>query len=98
MFHSGGTLTEANTRTSPTLRTIGFGTWTRAGHRRYHSVLRFSRFNPDGSFALTQKITRTIELSGDGTHFSANAAIDFFDAGGNPVNTGCATETAARFD
>jgi hypothetical protein len=98
MFHRGGTLTEANTRTSPTLRTIGYGTWSKRSHHRYDSVFRFSRYNPDGTFALVQKVTRTITLAGNGDHFAAEATIEFFDANGNPVNTGCATETATRLD
>jgi hypothetical protein len=96
MFIRGGTLLETGGR--PTARGPGLGTWQYLGGRRYSAVFRFFRFNPDGSFAGTRKVTRTIELSRDENEFTATASDELFDANDNVIETGCATETATRLE
>jgi hypothetical protein len=99
MFIRGGTLTELATRSSPSLRTPSFGTWGYVGSSQYTAVFRFSRFNPDGSFAATQKVSRIIELNPDGNAFSAISFVEVFDGNDNLIlPTGCATETATRLE
>lgn len=41
--------------------------------------MKFFRFNRDGSFAGTDRITRNIELSDDGKEFAATAFVEIFD-------------------
>lgn len=98
MFIRGGTLTETGAGASPTLRGPGLGTWQHLGGRHYISVFRFFRFNPDGSFAGTQKVTRTIDLSRDANEFTATASFEVFDANDGFIRAGCATETATRLE
>jgi hypothetical protein len=99
MFIRGGTLSELGALTNPILRGPGLGTWRYVGGDRYTAVFRFTRFNPDGTFAAIQKVTRTITLSQDSNTFAANAVVELFDVDGNPTAPpGCATETASRFE
>jgi hypothetical protein len=99
MFIRGGTLTELGAQTSSSLRTPSFGKWRYVGEHHYAAVFRFSRFNPDGSFAATQKVSRKITLDDDASMFSANALVELFDANDDPIAPiGCATETAKRLE
>jgi len=95
MFIHGGTLTE----TAPNLlRGSSLGTWGPVGAHDYTAVFRFFRFNPDGSFAGTTKVTRNIELSRDANEFTATGSFENFDANDNLISSGCATETASRLE
>jgi hypothetical protein len=51
-------------------------------------VFRYSRFNPDGTFFQTSKVTRQIRLSGDGDEFAANASVKVFDVNDVLVSKG----------
>jgi len=64
----------------------------------YAAVLRFFRFNHDGSVAETQKVTRRLDLSDDGMGFTGTAVVEVFDANDMLITAHCATETANRFD
>jgi len=97
MFNRGGTLLETSA-SSPTRRGLGLGTWQYVGGQNYSAVFRFFRFNADGSFAGTRRVARTIELGRDANEFTATASDEIFDANGNFVQTGCATETATRLE
>jgi len=99
MFIRGGTMTELAARSSPSLRTASLGTWGYVGRHQYTAVFRFSRFNPDGSFAATQKVSRVIDLNREGNAFSATSLVEIFDANDNLIlPTGCATETGTRLE
>jgi hypothetical protein len=93
-FGCGGTLIETGAHDKPNLCVLGQGTWRHTGGQNYRALLRFLRFNQDGTFAETQKVTRRIELSDDGKTFTATATVEVFDADDCLLRTGCATETA----
>ena len=97
MFNSGGTLLETSSGL-PTRRGPGLGTWQYVGGQSYSAVFRFFRYNADGSFAGTRRVERTIELSQDSNEFTAAASDEIFDANGNLLQSGCATETATRLE
>jgi hypothetical protein len=82
----------------PTRRGPGLGTWQFLGGQSYSAVFRFFRFNPDGSFAGTRRVARTIELSDDSNQFTTTATDEIFDANDVLIQTGCATETATRLE
>src|SRR5258705_7659838 len=56
--------------TSPDARGRGVrdtvGTWRHLRDNTYRAVFEFFRYNPDGSFATTAVVVRTIEVSEDG--------------------------------
>ena len=95
MFNRGGTLLETPSG-PPTRRGPGLGTWQHLGGRSYSSVFRFFRFNADGTFAGTQRVARTIELSRDANEFTATASFEVFDANDNLIQTGCAPPKQPR--
>ena len=97
MFNRGGTLLETGAGL-PTRRGPGLGTWQYVGGHSYSAVFRFFRFNADGSFAGTRRVARTIELSRDANEFTATATDELFDANGELIQAGCATETATRLE
>jgi hypothetical protein len=57
----------------------------------------FLRFNPDGTFAGTQKITVTNVLTGSGDTYDSTASIQVLDPNNNVLFTGCATAVGTRF-
>ena len=95
MFIQGGTLTETS---NDLLRSSSLGTWRRVSRHGYTAVFRFFTFNPDGSFAGRNKITRAIKLGIDANRFVANAVFEVFDVNDNLVVSGCGTETAQRLE
>jgi hypothetical protein len=96
MFMRGGTLTELNAGGNPTRRSPSFGTWHPDEEGTYSAVFRYSRFDPDGTFSQTVKVTRQIQLGRNANTFTANAGVEVFDVNDTLVETGCATEAATR--
>jgi hypothetical protein len=96
VFHRGGTMTDTNA-SPPTTRGVGFGTWRRdAAGAGYTARFRFNRYNPDGSFAGTQRVTRVFTLSADGgTQTSINTS-QTLDAAGTVLQSGCAGDVSTR--
>ncbi|MDQ3256704.1 MAG: hypothetical protein M3R15_22905 [Acidobacteriota bacterium] len=97
MFIRGGSLIATNNN-PPTTLGPAFGRWQHLGGRRYNAVFRFFRYNPDGSFAGVQRVTRNITLSPWGDDFTGTISIEIFDGNDNLIQTGCATETAKRVE
>ena len=95
MFIEGGTLTETS---NDLLRSSSLGTWRQVTKRGYTAVFRFFTFNPDGSVAGRNKITRAIRLGVDANGFVANAVFQILDVNDNVIATGCATEVAKRLE
>lgn len=81
---------------NPALMSSGHGVWEHTEGRTFTNTLVFFRFNADGSFAGTQKVTRTIELDGSGDAFMSTNSLEIADASGNVIATACSTETGHR--
>jgi hypothetical protein len=96
-FGIDGSESEVGSGTPPSGRYPSFGTWRYIGNHQFDSKFSFFLFNPDGSYAGTQDVTRTITLSNDANQFSSQAEVSIYDPQHNLLKTGCATETAARF-
>lgn len=93
LFVHDGSMTETSTNI---LRGTSVGTWRHVQGDTYMSMFEFFRFNPDGTFASTARVTRTIELSEDGTRFTSTGTVEDFNAQNVRVSVGCSTEIAAR--
>jgi hypothetical protein len=93
LFVHDGSLTETSTNV---LRGPGVGTWGHLEDDTYTSMFEFFRFNPDGTFASTARVTRTIELNEDGTRFVTTGTVEDFNAQNVRISVGCSSETAAR--
>jgi hypothetical protein len=93
MYNPDGSITEtANTF----LRGSSFGSWGHAGPETYAANYWFFRYNPDGTFKSFAEGLNKIELSGNGSHFTASGTITDYDATGNVISVGCVTQTARR--
>ncbi len=96
VFHRGGTLTDTNA-SPPTTRGVGFGTWRRdATAQNYTARFRFNRYNPDGTFAGTQRVTRVFTLSADGNTQTSTNTSQTLDAAGTVLQNGCASDVSTR--
>lgn len=97
-FSSGGTLIQTGADSPPDLSSPGQGVWRQIGDQTYAAVLRYFRFNADGSVAEIRKITRHLELSDDGNRFTGTASVEVFDAADSLIMAHCATEVGKRFE
>ena len=96
VFHRGGTLTDTNA-SPPTTRGVGFGTWRRdATAQNYTARFRFNRYNPDGTLAGTQRVTRVFTLSADGNTQTSTNTSQTLDAAGTVLQSGCASDVSTR--
>ena len=77
-------------------RSPQYGVWERIGGRSYAATGVFHRFNAQGDYIGSQKISRTIELAPDGETFKAVARVTVLDAGGNTLASFLVRGTAAR--
>src|SRR5262249_32184576 len=74
----------------------GHGVWEHTEGFNFTNTLVFFRFNADGSFAGTQKVTRAIELDAGGDAFMSTNSLEIADATGMVIATACSTETGHR--
>lgn len=93
MWGLDGSLTEtANTAT----RGGSVGKWTHVDDNIYITQFWFYRYNPDGTFKSMAEGLNKVELSGDGTHFTASGIVTDYDATGNVLSVGCVKHAARR--
>lgn len=97
-YNQGGTMSEFAASSSPVLRSASQGIWKQEVRGTYSASFMFLRFNPDGTFAGTQKTTAINEITGEGNTYDSTASIEVRDPNNNVLFTGCATATAIRFE
>ena len=98
-FIFGGVLQEFGTgQAIPQNRTDAHGNWSHVSGQQYYAVAKSFRFNADGSLAGTAKLYRTIVLETGGGSFTSTVTSEIFDANGNLVGNGCATEAGIRIE
>ncbi len=98
-YHKGGTISEtAASPGGPASRTPGHGIWNRRNRRHYDGSFVFQLFNPDGTFAGTQKVTQNLRLNASGNRWNDNATFQILDANDNVIVCGCATAVGTRFE
>lgn len=96
VLHRGGTASATN-NLPPASNGPAYGSWKRgSAPSNYTTTLRFFRFNPDGSFAGAQNLTRTLTLAADGRSLSGTLSSQVVDPAEVVLQTGCGTETATR--
>jgi len=95
-FHEGGTMNEYASRSAPSVRSTGFGSWKQTGNYRYKERHTFMEFDPNGLLWRTMVIDSNIRLSKSGNSYDAVGHLELTDISGNVVNF-CATFDALRF-
>ena len=83
---------------NPALTSTGYGVWEHEGARRFTNTILSFRFNADGSYAGSTKITRAIEVDGSGDTFTSTNSLELADPAGTVMATRCSTETGRRLE
>jgi hypothetical protein len=99
LFSRGGTLTETTSNPGflPGQRGIGIGTWTKDEHSTYFaSDVAYIQFTGGPFTQGTQKLVHTITLDRDADSFTDEATVQFYNASGALITSGCATAIATR--
>ena len=94
-FDPDGGLEQMNNM-PPALGKIGLGSWQYTGAQHYVATFEFFRFDATGAYSGIQKVTRDIVLVPGSNTFTSTIAFISYDLNGNPIATGCGTETATR--
>jgi hypothetical protein len=100
-FNEGGTMSEygISPGLSPALRSPGHGVWKRAhGWQDYSLSFTFYRYDVNGLFIGSQKITATLELGASGNDFTTSSSVEVLDAADNQIGNFCATAAGMRFE
>ena len=97
-FAQGGTLTNVTTGGSPALRTTGLGTWEKTGGREFTAVTVALLFTPAGTWAATQRLENTFEISSNPDELTGTTEAHFLDTNGNLTATVCATVAGRRLE
>lgn len=97
-FVPGGSMLGTSAGASPTLFSNAYGIWQHTGGQNFTNTFTVFRFNPDGTYAGTQKFTRMIVLGLDANEYTSTDAIEILDPSGNVVATGCSTGAGRRFE
>jgi hypothetical protein len=83
---------------NPALQRTGHGAWAYAGGRQFTNTVVLFRFNPDGSYAGTQTVRRSITVSRNWSEFTAHDTVTNADAGGTVVVTRCGIGRGRRLE
>ena len=97
-FMPGGVMQEFGTGTAPNDRSDAQGVWKHATGRTFTSVSKAFRFAADGSFAGSMRLYREFSLSADGSSIEVTVNSRIYDAAGNLITNGCATEIGTRLE
>lgn len=96
-FVAGGSMI-ATGAINPASLSTGHGVWEHAGGRSFTNTVVSFRFNPDGTFAGTQKVTRNIEIGASSDDFSSTNSVELADTAGNVIATRCSAEIGQRLE
>jgi hypothetical protein len=94
-FNSGGTAQEVSSSTL--FRSAALGIWERNGWDSFRYLLRFFRFNPDGTPAGSVRAVWEGEFTNSNSYV-AEATVQIIAPNGTVVATICGTETASRLE
>ncbi len=87
-------------RSAPTTpcpcRAAAFGNWKQGSGANYAANFRFLRFNPDGSLAGSQRVSRTLALSTDLNALTGTLTGQVLDTSETVIAPICGSETAVR--
>jgi hypothetical protein len=100
-FHEGGTMSEWMTSlfVLPTARSPGHGAWTKThGWQGYSYAIIFNRYDTLGNLEGTQRGRATLVLGESGNDYTATSRVQVFDLNGIPVDSGCSTLEATRYE
>ena len=97
-YDQGGTVQETDLGAPGQVRLQGHGVWRRQAGGQYSAAFRYLKFAPDRTYLGMNVIRSSISVSLDGDQYSSTDTLEILDPNGNVVGTGCATQTATRFN
>ena len=97
-YHEGGTLNEFASRSSPSIRSTGFGAWERTGKNKYVARYTFMEFDAEGALWRTMVIRSEIKLDRKGENYTAVNRLELTDHNSGSVMKICGTVEGARFE
>ena len=97
-YEQDGTMQETDLGPPGTIRLPGHGIWGHQIARQYSAAFRYLRFAPDRTFIGTNVIRSSITVSLGGNEYTSTDAVEIRDSNGTLTMTGCATQTATRFE
>ncbi len=97
-YEQGGTMQQTDLGAPGQVRLPGHGVWEKRFGGRYSAAFRYLRFAPDRTYLGMNVIRSSISVSRGGNEYSSTDTLEILDANGNVVGTGCATQTATRFE
>lgn len=97
-FMQGGTTQEFAAAVSPARRSPGHGIWSHQYERNFEYAIQFMRFDENGVYAGYVVERRNVEVSPDGSTFSATGTASIYLPNGVVLGPFCATEEASRFE
>ena len=93
-FNMGGTAQE--TSSSTLFRSGALGIWQYNGGNSFRYLIRFFRFNPDGTTSGSVRAVWTVTIDEFSNTYEATANVQILAPNGNVVATACGSETATR--
>jgi len=94
-FHDDGTMTAD---TGGASNTNEYGSWQREpGRQNYSARVVFYSYTAEGDFDGRGEATEAIQLT-SADSFTSTGTVQFFDADGNLLFSGCARGTGTRFE
>ena len=100
-FNEGGTMSEygIGPGSSPALRSPGHGVWQRGqGWQNYSFAFTYYRYDANGVFIGSQKVTAALELAASGDEFISHSVVSILDANDNVIATRCGRAAGTRFE
>jgi hypothetical protein len=77
----------------------GHGVWEHGqGWQDYAFTFTFYRYDANGVFIGSQKVTATVELGASGDEFTTHSVVQVLDVNGNVIATFCAMTAGTRFE
>ena len=98
VFMAGGTMVEATSGTAPALRTQGEGVWRHITDNNYAFRFKSFSFNDQNVFTGWTIVQADASLDSTGDAYTSSATIEFYDANGVLLGTGCAESAGTRFE
>ena len=97
VFMAGGTMVEATSGTAPALRTQGEGVWRHTTGNNYAFRFKSFSFNDQNVFTGWTIVQADVSLDSTGDAYTSSATVEFYDANGVLLGTGCAESAGTRF-
>ncbi len=97
-FMSGGTTIVSTTGIPPALKTAGHGICSHAGGNAYRFKFKSFSFDASGNFTGWAIIKHEANLNRSADEYESTGTAEVYAPNGNLLFTGCATETATRFE